>query len=238
MPEFDPAFDPIFLARQQEYYNARAPEYDEWWERRGRYDHGAAANAQWFRERDELYVALTGLRLTGHVLELACGTGNWTGALAQAAAQVTAVDGSAEMLAINRGRTRSTNVDYLQADLFQWEPERTYDAVVFCFWLSHVPPAQLDPFLDKVRRALRPGGLAFFVDSRRDPLTTSIDQPLPPEEGTLYVRRLNDGREFPIIKRYYEPAALQARFEQSALDVKVCETERFFIYGWGARRGA
>jgi hypothetical protein len=28
------------LSEQRSYYRARAPEYDEWWQRRGRYDHG------------------------------------------------------------------------------------------------------------------------------------------------------------------------------------------------------
>lgn len=229
MPEFDPAF----LARQQEYYSARAPEYDEWWGRRGRYDHGAEANAHWFREQEELYSALDALQVTGDVLELAAGTGNWTSRLAAAARQVTALDGSAEMLEINRRRVGRENVEYVQADLFQWQPERTYDAVAFGFWLSHVPPAQLDPFLDKVRRALRPEGLVFFVDSRRDPLTTSPDQPLPLTEQSWLVRRLRDGREFPIVKLFYEPAALQARFRQHGLAVEVRETERFFLYGSG-----
>lgn len=231
-------FTPEFLARQQAYYDARAPEYDEWWDRQGRYDHGSEANAQWFRERDEVYAALADLRLTGHALELACGTGNWTGALAQTAERVTAVDGSAEMLEINRRRTQLPNVDYVQADLFRWEPAQKYDAVVFGFWLSHVPPAQLDPFLARVRRALRPGGVVFFVDSRRDPLTTTADQPLPPEEQSWLVRRLRDGREFPIIKLFYEPTALQTRFRDHALEVEVRETERFFLYGGGVRRGA
>jgi demethylmenaquinone methyltransferase/2-methoxy-6-polyprenyl-1,4-benzoquinol methylase len=231
-------FDSAFLTLQQEYYNARAPEYNEWWERRGRYDHGPEANAQWFREQEEVYAALAGLHLTGHVLELACGTGNWTSLLARTAKRVTALDGSAEMLEINRRRVRSASVEYLQSDLFQWQPERTYDAVFFGFWISHVPPEQLDAFLDKVHQALRPAGVVFFVDSRRDPLTTTSDQPLPPEEETRYVRRLNDGREFPIIKRYYEPAALRAQFEQHSLAVEVRETERFFIYGWGSPRGA
>lgn len=230
MPEFDPAF----LARQQEYYSARAPEYDEWWDRRGRYDHGAEANAQWFREQGELYSALDALHVTGDVLELAAGTGNWTRRLAATAQRVTALDGSAEMLEINHRRVGRENVKYVQADLFQWQPERTYDAVVFGFWLSHVPPAQLDPFLEKVRRALRPEGLVFFADSRRDPLTTSPDQPLPAEEQSWLVRRLRDGREFPIVKLFYEPSALEARFRQHGMAVEVHETERFFLYGSGS----
>lgn len=229
MPDFD---DP-FLARQQEYYRARAPEYDEWWDRRGRYDHGPAANARWFRERDETYAALADLRLEGDVLELACGTGNWTLPLSRTARRLRAVDGSVEMLSLNRERVRSPRVEYEQADLFRWEPDRLYDGVVFAFWLSHVPPDRLPRFLGRVRQALRPGGRLFFVDSRRDPLTTTADQPLPEREQHWLVRKLRDGREFPIVKRFYEPDTLRQEFAGQGLRVAVRETPSFFLYGWG-----
>ena len=32
------------------YYRERAPEYDDWWFRRGRFDRGEEANARWFGE--------------------------------------------------------------------------------------------------------------------------------------------------------------------------------------------
>lgn len=228
-------FDDRFLAAQQAYYNARAAEYNEWWERRGRYDHGPQENGAWFREQDELFTRLEQLDLRGEVLELACGTGNWTHRLLRTADRVTALDGSAEMLAVHRSRLdaeQAARVEYVQTDLFAWKPEREYDAVVFGFWLSHVPPDRLDSFLHTVRQALRPGGGLFFVDSARDPSTTSPDQPLPEEEQAWLVRRLNDGREFPIVKVFYDPEGLEASFRRHALPVCVRQTERFFIYGW------
>jgi demethylmenaquinone methyltransferase/2-methoxy-6-polyprenyl-1,4-benzoquinol methylase len=57
------------------YYRERAREYDEWFYRRGRYDHGAEANARWFAEADEVVAALQAFRLEGNLLELAPGTG-------------------------------------------------------------------------------------------------------------------------------------------------------------------
>ena len=60
-------FDEAFLRSQQAYYDARAPEYDEWWLRHGRYDHGPEANAVWFREQEELYSALTQAGFQGEV---------------------------------------------------------------------------------------------------------------------------------------------------------------------------
>jgi len=228
-----PPFDDAFLAGQQAYYAARAGEYDEWWDRRGRYDHGAGANARWFAERTEVFRSLSAPPLCGDVLELACGTGNFTLPLSQSAQMLTAIDGSAAMLAINRSRVQSDAVRYLQADLFTWEPDRAYDAVVFTFWLSHVPPERLDGFLTLVRRALKPGGTCFFADSRRDPLTTSADQPLPDAPQPWLTRRLNDGREYAIVKVFYEPAALSRRLVEHGLSVTVCETASFFLYGRG-----
>src|SRR6266508_6846961 len=53
-------------------------EYDEWWQRRGRYDRGSEENARWFSERTEVLTAFDRLDLRGDVLELAPGTGIWT----------------------------------------------------------------------------------------------------------------------------------------------------------------
>jgi ubiquinone/menaquinone biosynthesis C-methylase UbiE len=74
---------------------------------------------------------------TGGVLELAGGTGWWTARLASTAAQLTVIDASPEVLAINRQRV-ATDVTYVVADVFEWRPDRAYDVVFFSFWLSHV----------------------------------------------------------------------------------------------------
>ena len=229
-------FDDSFLRAQQAYYDARAPEYDEWWLRRGRYDHGAEANAVWFQEQAELYAVLEQAAFQGEVLELACGTGLWTERLVglPGVEGVTAIDGSAEMLALNAERLPSNRVRRIQADLFAWEPDRQYDSALFTFWLSHVPAERLAGFLEKVRRALRPGGSVFFADSRRDPQTTTQDQPLPHAEQDWLLRRLNDGREFAIVKRFLEPEELEAVFGKAGLAVTARTTERFFVYGSGS----
>jgi demethylmenaquinone methyltransferase/2-methoxy-6-polyprenyl-1,4-benzoquinol methylase len=227
-----PLFDDEFLARQQEYYRARAGEYDEWWDRRGRYDHGPLENAAWFRERTEVAAAWAATAFTGEVLELACGTGFWTSRLAQRAS-VTAIDGSPEMLRAAAVRPGNERVRFRQADLFAWEPERQYDAIFFGFWLSHVPPERLEEFLRKVKRAIRPGGKVFMVDSLPDPITTSPDQPLPTAEQPWLERRLNDGRTFSIIKVFYTPERLNSLFSDADLRFYATQTRRFFLYGSG-----
>ena len=66
------------LAEQRLYYRERAPEYDDWWFRRGRYAVDAEAEARWFADVRELEAALEAFRPRGDVLELAAGTGIWT----------------------------------------------------------------------------------------------------------------------------------------------------------------
>ena len=46
--------DARLLDEQLVYYRERADEYDEWWERRGRYDRGLEANQRWFSEIDHV----------------------------------------------------------------------------------------------------------------------------------------------------------------------------------------
>jgi demethylmenaquinone methyltransferase/2-methoxy-6-polyprenyl-1,4-benzoquinol methylase len=93
------------------------------------------------------------------VLELACGTGTWTQVLLPIAHDITAIDAAPEMLTIARQKLGNAPVSYQQADVFQWEPRQEYDLVFFANWLSHVLPKDLDAFLRKVARAVRPGDI-------------------------------------------------------------------------------
>lgn len=224
------------LREMRDYYRARAVEYDEWFYRRGRYDRGPEANARWFADAEEVVAALASLHITGDVLELAPGTGIWTERLARTARAITAVDASPEMVAINRARVASDRVTYVLADLFTWYPERTYDAVVFGFWLSHVPDERLDTFWRMVAAALRPGGTVFFVDSRRDQTSTAADHQLPDESSQVMTRRLNNGAEYQIVKNFPTPTAIEARCAAAGLDMTVRETPTYFQYGIGTRR--
>lgn len=226
------------LAQMQIYYQARAAEYDEWFYRKGRYDRGHEANQRWFSEAAEVSAALDALAVSGDVLELAPGTGIWTERLTQNSkvTSITAVDASPEMVAINRAKLgNNERVSYLLADLFNWQPPRQYDAVCFGFWLSHVPTERLEGFLRLVCQALRPAGKLFFIDSSREPSSTAADHILPEEGSQVMLRRLNDGREFQIVKNFYEPVTLTAQFAEAGLAVTIRETSNYFIYGTGKR---
>lgn len=229
--------DSELLSEQRSYYQARAPEYDAWWQRRGRYDRGAAANDRWFAEVAVLERALERFGPQGDILELACGTGLWTRILFNRAHRLTAVDASSEMIARARGRLGDAPVEFVHANLFEWSPPAdTYDLCFFAFWLSHVPEELFEAFWATVAASLRRGGRVFFIDSDRSDLSTASDHRLPAANEETMVRRLDNGREFRIVKRFYAPSWLEHRLAPLGFKVAVRRTGEFFIYGAGQRR--
>jgi SAM-dependent methyltransferase len=222
------------LAGQGDYYRQRAPEYEDWWFRRDRYDRGAEANSKWFAEVAAVEDALERFEPRGNVLELACGTGIWTRRLACSAARLTALDGSTEMLELNRASLGDPAVEYRHTDLFTWRPSEAYDVCFFSFWLSHVPEERFDQFWETVRRALRPDGRVFFLDSARSERASAADHKLPEAGEQTMLRRLRDGREYQIVKRFYDPEQLQRRLGDLGWAVRVESTPEYFLYGQGA----
>jgi SAM-dependent methyltransferase len=210
------------LDEQAAYYRSRAAEYDEWWQRLGRYDRGAEATQHWRTEIQELERALDRFAPAGSVLELASGTGWWTRQLARHATSLTCIDASSETIAVNRGRVAAEGLPiptYVQADLFAWQPTSQYDVV---FW-------------NTVAAALKPGGRVFFIDSRPDETSTAQDHDMPDSKG-VQVRKLNDGRTFRIVKLFYEPEDLTGRLRRLGWNASCAATQRYFLYGQAAIR--
>jgi demethylmenaquinone methyltransferase/2-methoxy-6-polyprenyl-1,4-benzoquinol methylase len=224
--------DESLLAEQRAYYQARAPEYDEWWQRRGRFDRGSDLTGEWDRQVAQVAAALDTFGPTGDVLEMAGGTGWWTARLARTARHLTVVDSSPETLDLNRERVGRRDVDYVVADLFTWQPQRTYDVVFFSFWLSHVPRPRFSAFWSLVRSCLVPGGRVFLIDNRYDPDPTSeIEDTYVIDRGPdLDVRRLHDGTEFQVVEVFYEPEELQSLLADRGWTATLDAT-RWFVFG-------
>jgi demethylmenaquinone methyltransferase/2-methoxy-6-polyprenyl-1,4-benzoquinol methylase len=221
------------IQQQIAYYQARASEYDEWFLRQGRYDRGEELNRQWFQEVEQVRLSLNQFKPAGKVLELACGTGLWTEQLLLYAQDITAVDAVAEVLKLNEQRLNSSRIKYLQTDIFTLQLDQQYDEIFFSFWLSHVPAEYFEQFWKIVARALKPDGRVFFVDSRYDPTSTARDHHLTDIQDEIALRRLNDGREFRIVKIFYEQEQLQERLNQLGWKIKVNGTPHYFIFGEG-----
>ena len=207
--------DDTLLAEQVAYYRAGAAQYD-----------------RPYAEREDLQglLAVThGLPVAGDVLELACGTGQWTSMLAGRARSVTAVDASAEVLALARARTASLSVQFIQADVFKWQPPQRYDTVFFAFWLSHVPPARLPDFWNTVAAMLAPGGKAIFIDD--GPAEAAREEVLADQPVPAVLRRLDDGSQYRIVKVFHDARTLTDDLTALGWSVRVRSVEGNFIVG-------
>ena len=161
------------LAEQRRYYRERAPEYDDWWFRRGGYALDTETAGRWFADVRELEAALEAFGPRGDVVELAARTGIWTRHLLPHADRVTAVDAVGEVLELNRART-SGAADYVLA------------------------------------AAARTGEVAR--------------------------RRLSDGREFDIVKRFRQPGELEREVVAVGWRLSVRTTANgYFISASGTR---
>ena len=58
---------------------------------------------------------------------------------------------------------------------------------------------------------------------------------LPDPESATELRRLEDGREFRIIERPFDPDRLARDLREHGLDASFVETGEFFVYGLGRR---
>ncbi|MFE8948268.1 class I SAM-dependent methyltransferase [Streptomyces sp. NPDC003233] len=196
--------DDALLAEQRAYYRAAAAEYDRQYAE--------------YEALQQLLAVVDDLPIAGDVLELACGTGQWTPRLAARARSVTAVDAATEVLALARARTASPTVQFIEADLFEWQPPRRYDTVFFAFWLSHVPPTRLPGFWNTVSAALAPGGKAIFIDD--GPAAAAYEEVLANQPIPAALRRLHDGSQYRIVKVFHDAQTL---------------TDDLTALGWSAR---
>jgi ubiquinone/menaquinone biosynthesis C-methylase UbiE len=199
------------------YYSARAPEYD-------------ATARPAIRPQDEsIEAALRAFEPGGNVLEIACGTGAYTGILVAHADDLTALDASAEMIELARAKVSGHGVRFIQTDIFEWEPDSAYDCVFFGFWISHVPPTLFDPFWELVRRCLGPGGRVAFVDESFD--SERNEAPVDDEPRSLVERRLEDGTIHRVVKVYWRPEELAQRLRATGWDIEITTVGPFY---WGA----
>ena len=201
------------LDEQINYYRARAQEYDE----------SIADAAELLKPARRLLLELGRFDA---ILELACGTGMWTEVLLGMGQTVTAVDAAPEMLDRARQKLGVERIQYQQADLFHWEPEQKYDLVFFANWLSHVPPDALDGFLEMVRRAVKPGGQIAILDQGAP---SDSDRAIARDE--IYAQRpLEDGRQFMIVKVFYDLDTLRNRLERLGFEISIRKVADTFFF--------
>jgi len=194
------------LAEQVDYYRRRASEYD------------ATAYGDVAAARTRIARLVAQMRPAGSVLEIACGTGLWTEALARWADTVTAVDAAPEAVAIARDRVRPARVRFEVADVFSWDPGTRFDVIFFSAWLSHVPASRFGEFWRSLGGLLAPNGRVLFIDEHVD---ERGKEAYLADRDEVIERRLRDGSTFRVIKNFVDPAEMERRLRRLGWDCAI-----------------
>ena len=173
------------------YYEARAPEYDDWWLGQGRFKERDRPG--WEQERERLLATLAALP-PARTLDVACGTGYLTRHLPGA---VTGLDQSAAMLEVASARVPEAG--FVQSDALRLPfVDGAFERVFTSHFYGHLEEVARDRFLAEARRVAPE--LVVVDSALRDEV-----EPVEWQE-----RILNDGSRWEVFKRYFEPEELAA----------------------------
>ena len=187
----------------QDYYAARAPEYDEVYRKPERQADLRAIEA-W----------LPSLFADERVLEVACGTGYWTQFIAPHAASVLGVDAAAETLRIAERRVPGDTVRFVVGDAYALPTSLPMCNAAFAgFWFSHVPKARVREFLSGLNAVLAPGSTVVLLDNR---FVEGSSSPISDRDAggdTFQARPLRDGTVHRVLKNFPSESELRALVE-------------------------
>jgi demethylmenaquinone methyltransferase/2-methoxy-6-polyprenyl-1,4-benzoquinol methylase len=173
----------------KEYYDARAPEYDDWY--RGRGGFAERDRPGWDVELDELTRTIADLPPT-RTLDVACGTGFLTQHLR---GEVVALDQSARML--DEARRAAPHATFVQGDgLALPFPNNSFGRLFTGHFYGHLEAPERERFLAEARRVARE---LVVVDASNE--HSGIDE-------EMSQRLLSDGSTWEVYKRYFTGAGL------------------------------
>jgi ubiquinone/menaquinone biosynthesis C-methylase UbiE len=181
----------------KDYYDARAGEYDEWYE-------GVGLFARWERPGwDEAFAQLIEAieALTpATTLDVACGTGFLTRHLP---GTVTGLDQSTRML--ERARHQVPNATFVQGDALELPfADHSFERVFTGHFYGHLDRNERREFLAEAQR-VAPELIVVDSATRPDHASEEIQE-----------RKLNDGSRFTVYKRYFEGPDLASEIGKSA----------------------
>lgn len=110
-------------------------------------------------------------------LDVASGEGRNSIWLAERGWKMTAVDFSE--VAIERGRAISDKVNWVVADVLEWEPSESYDLAVIAY--LHLDQSPMRKVIERVVSWLKPGGELFLIGHDKSNIEEGHGGPQVPE---------------------------------------------------------
>ena len=157
-----------------------------------------------------------------HVLEVACGTGNWTQVISSRARSVVATDLVVDYLELAHAKDyERDNVTFLEADAYRLEGAGgPFEAAVAVDFWSHVPRGMEDAFLASLTSVLLPGSPVALVDMLRSEAFELSFQRYDADGNEVHLRTLPNGCSYHVVKNVPGGEELRGCLEPWATDVE------------------
>ena len=207
------------VEKMRQYYTDRVPYHDQYM--------GYTGNAAMEKLLAPL-VALVGKELAGkNVLEIACGTGNWTQVISKRARSVVATDLIDGYLEHARKKEYARkNVVFEVADAYRLEGIRgSFTAAFAADWWSHMPHSKIGPFLDTLHDKLGPGARVVMLDMLRSPELEKWFSHADDDGNVVQKRTLPNGKAYLVIKNFPTGRELRDRLGSRATRFKYREDQ-------------
>jgi 2-polyprenyl-3-methyl-5-hydroxy-6-metoxy-1,4-benzoquinol methylase len=142
----------------------------------------ADAGLLWSSEPNRTLVREVADLAPGRALDLACGEGRNAHWLAELGWKVTGVDFSEVAIARARERAASEqlDIDYVCADLLEYEPAHEAFDLVLVFYLQ-IPVIERRPVLERAASAVRAGGTFLLVGHDSTNIADGVGGPSDPD---------------------------------------------------------
>jgi len=207
------------------YYAERAAEYDDIYVGKG----PASLDSALYGKDVSRVAELAGSFGTGHLIDIACGTGFWLPHYAQNCDRFTFVDQSERMLEQCRQRVQSlglaSKATFIRGDFLELRLDAAqYDCAFVGFFLSHLTEKEEGTFFTKLQHILKPGRRLMLVDSAWNEGRQKVRAKAGVQE-----RLLTDGRAFRIFKRYFEESDIRRTLKRQGFVVRSSYSGRAFI---------
>ncbi len=167
------------------------------------------------------------------VLEVACGYGRWTRFAAEVADYVLATDYAPKNLAyVSAQGLPADKVGVRLADAYKTdEMDGSFNAGLHMNFLSHVPKARTEAFLDSFHRKLGPGAVVFMGTDHCGEAWMQKIYTKPGSSDIITLRERQDGSKYEIINNIYNERTLRDIFEPKVSDFHI-RTNKLWWWAW------
>lgn len=202
-----------------QYYDERALEYDEIY-LCGKGPASISNSSAYIEETNKLKTVIKKICF-GKILDIPSGTAFWLPSYSDKCESVLLVDQSKAMLDESMKRAQQNGVGYccetLNGDVFDIDLfTNKFNIILIGFFISHLTEQEEYTFISRMKSSLNNKGKILVLDS-----TWNQQRALTREKEGKQVRRLNNGTQFNIYKKYFDQTDIESFGSKHNLKIEV-----------------